>query len=250
MGVDAADFDGDGLQDLFATHFSHDYSTLYRNLGGLNFEDISVSLKLKEYLYMSLSWGCAFFDFDQDGDLDLVIANGHIYPQVDEAPTLNESYRQRPTLLRNDRGALTVVSSAAGPGFQAAASARGMALGDYDDDGDLDLLFTAIDGPPILLRNDTPNKGHWVKLRLLNRHGSPAISARATVSTGALTQLREVRSGSSYESQNAFDLHFGLGESAAIDVIEVRWPGGAKSRSNASAPIRRSRSTSLLRSGR
>jgi hypothetical protein len=230
MGVDAADFDGDGLQELFTTHFSHDYSTLYRNLGGLNFEDISVSLRLKEYTYMNLSWGCGFFDFDQDADFDLVSANGHIYPQVDGAPSLKETYRQRPTLIRNDRGKLTLVSDAAGPGFQARASARGLVTGDYDGDGDLDLLLTAIDAPPLLLRNDTPRKGHWVKVRLINRHGGPAINARATISTGKLKQLREVRSGSSYASQNPFELHFGLGEATMIDAVDVQWPGGGRSR--------------------
>ncbi|MHC5541438.1 FG-GAP repeat domain-containing protein, partial [Singulisphaera rosea] len=145
MGVDAADFDGDGLQDIFTTHFSHDYSTFYRNLGGLNFEDISVGLRLKEYTYMSLSWGCTFFDFDQDADVDIMIANGHIYPQVDTVPGLKETYRQKPMLLRNDKGALSEVSASAGPGFQDSAAARGLAVGDYDDDGDLDVLMTAID---------------------------------------------------------------------------------------------------------
>ena len=227
MGVDAGDLDGDGLQEIFVTHFSHDYSTLYRNLGGLNFEDISVAMRLKEYTYTSLSWGCSFFDFDQDADLDLVIANGHIYPQVDEAPTLKESYRQPPTLLRNDDGKLTEVSKDAGPGFRSAASARGLAVGDYDDDGDLDLLMTAMDAPPILLRNDTPRVGHWLKVRLLNRHGSPAISAQARLTSGKTTQLRELRSGSTYQSQSSLDLHFGLGDATTAEALEIRWPRGA-----------------------
>ena len=228
MGVDAADFDGDGLQEIFVTNFAQDHATLYKNMGALLFNDISVGLRLKQLTYETLKWGCAFFDYDCDGDVDLAIANGHIYPQVEQAPELNESYRQLPTLLRNDQGRLTDVSRLAGPGMQVAASARGLIVGDYDDDGDLDILLTAIDAPPLLLRNDTPAPGHWLKLRLLNRHGSPAINARATVSTAGVTWMRELRSGSSYQSQNALELHFGLGRSAVIDRLEVHWPGGAK----------------------
>ncbi|HEX8201210.1 MAG TPA: CRTAC1 family protein, partial [Isosphaeraceae bacterium] len=229
MGVDAADLDGDGLQEIFVTNFAHDYCTLYRNLGGLLFDDISASQKLKEITYAALSWGCAFFDCDLDADVDLLIVNGHIYPQVDKRPELKESYRQLPILLRNDGGRLTDVARQSGPGMQVAASGRGLAVGDTDDDGDLDLLVTAIDAPPLLLRNDTPRAGHWVTLRLLNRHGSPAINARAVLTAGGTRQLRELRSGSTYQSQNAPVLHFGLGRSTTIDTLEVHWPGGGRS---------------------
>jgi hypothetical protein len=229
MGVDAADFDGDGLQEIVVTNFAQDHASLYKNLGNLQFLDISIGLRLKQMTYESLKWGCAFFDYDHDGDVDLVIANGHIYPQVDQASELNESYRQLPTLLRNDGGRLTDMSRAAGPGMQVPASARGLAVGDYDDDGDLDLLITAIDAPPLLLRNETPRTGHWLKLRLLNRHGSPALNARAVISVGGVRQLRELRSGSSYQSQNALELHFGLGQSTVIDTLEIVWQGGARS---------------------
>jgi hypothetical protein len=228
MGVDAADFDGDGLQEILVTNFARDHATLYKNLGNLMFQDISAGLRLKEMTYETLKWGCAFFDFDLDGDVDIVIANGHIYPQVDQDPELKESYRQKMILLRNDGGRLTDVSRIAGPGMQVEASARGLAVGDYDDDGDLDLLVTTIDAPPLLLRNDTPRSGHWLKLRLLNRHGSPAINARAMISAGGVTQIRELRSGSSHQSQNALELHFGLAQSK-IDTLEVVWPGGGRS---------------------
>jgi hypothetical protein len=233
MGVDAADFDGDGLQEILVTNFARDHATLYKNLGDLLFQDISAGLGLKTMTYEALKWGCAFFDFDLDGDVDIVIANGHIYPQVDEAPELQESYRQQMILLRNDGGRLTAVSRIAGPGMQVAASARGLAVGDYDDDGDLDLLATAIDAPPLLLRNDTPRTGHWLKLRLLNRHGSTAINARASIIAGGVKQMRELRSGSSHQSQNALELHFGLGQSTVIDTMEIVWPGGRRSVLNA-----------------
>ncbi len=228
MGVDAADFDGDGRPDIVVTTFAQDSATVFHNEGDLLFQDVSVAIGLRAISYNALKWGCAFFDFDHDADVDLVIVNGHIYPQVDQAPELNETYRQQPFLLRNDHGRLTDVSRQAGPGMQRAVSARGLAVGDYDDDGDLDLLITAMDSPPLLLRNDTPRTGHWLKLRLLNRHGSPAIGARAVVSAGGKTQSRELRSGSSHQSQHALELHYGLGPSAKVDLIEVYWPGKRK----------------------
>ena len=155
-----------------------------------------------------------------------MIANGHIYPQVDEAPELKESYRQLPTLLENDGGKLIDRSRTSGPGMQEPASARGLAVGDYDDDGDLDLLLSVIDGPPLLLRNESTPQRHWLKVRPLNRHGSPAINARVTVITSLSRQLRELRSGSSYQSQNALEVHFGLGEATAVDSLTIVWPGG------------------------
>ncbi len=230
MGVDAADFDGDGLPDICLTTFAQDSATIFRNEGGLLFRDISVETGLKGISYQALKWGCAFFDFDHDADNDLVIANGHIYPQVDNAPELNESYRQKSFLLRNDGGKLADLSGRAGPGMTREVSARGLAVGDYDNDGDLDLLITAMDSPPLLLRNDTPNLGHWLKLRPINRHGSPAIGARVRVvaRAGEKPQTRELRSGASHQSQNALELHCGLGSAEKADTVEVFWPGGGK----------------------
>ncbi|WZO99284.1 CRTAC1 family protein [Isosphaeraceae bacterium EP7] len=228
MGVDAADFDGDGRPDILLTTFAKDSATLFRNEGDLLFNDISASIGLKKITYEALKWGCAFFDYDQDADVDIVIANGHIYPQVDHDPSLNESYKQTPFLLRNDGGQLVDVSDRAGPAFRIAASARGLAVGDYDGDGDLDLLITAMDSRPLLLRNDTPNPGNWLKVRPLNRHGSPAIGARVSLTEGGRVQTRELRSGSSHQSQNALEMHFGLGQSVVVSQLEVTWPGGSK----------------------
>jgi hypothetical protein len=228
MGVDAADFDGDGHPDILLTTFAKDTATLYRNESQLLFQDVSAAIGLKALSYEVLKWGCAFLDFDDDTDNDVVIVNGHIYPQVDEAPDLKESYRQRPLLLRNDQGRLTDVSRLAGPGFQLAVSARGLALGDYDSDGDLDMLVTAIDTAPLLLRNDAPHSGHWLKVRAINRRGSPALGAIVTASAAGKIQMRELRSGSSHMSQSALELHFGLGRSANAELVEIRWPGGRK----------------------
>jgi hypothetical protein len=229
MGVDAADFDGDGRPDIVVTTFAFDSATLYHNEGDLLCHDVSVPIGLKAITYQALKWGCAFLDVDHDADNDLVIANGHIDPQVAEAPELHESYRQLPFLLRNDEGRLIDVSWRAGPGLQRRVSARGLAVGDYDNDGDLDLLVTAMDSPPLLLRNDTPRTGHWLKLRLLNRQGSPAIGARVTLTAGGKSQTRELRSGSSHQSQNALEVHYGLGPATTVDVVEITWPGGRKS---------------------
>jgi len=225
MGVDAADFDADGLPDLLVTNFARDSCTLYRNVGDLFFEDVSHSLDLRSFTYEALSWGCSFFDPDLDGDLDIVIVNGHIYPQVDDFPEFEESYAQRPLLLRNAGGRLEDASEEAGPGFAEPASARGLAVGDYDGDGDPDLLVTAIDARPRLLRNDSARRGHWIAVRIEDARGGPALNARARVVAGGVVQTGEVRSGSTYQSQSSTDLLFGVGAASRIDTLEVRRGG-------------------------
>ena len=228
MGVDAADLEGHGLQDILLTTFAQDYATIYRNEGKSFFTDVSADLGLRDFTYRNVKWGCSFFDFDNDGRLDIVIVNGHIYPQVDAEPALGEHYRIPPTLLHNIGGRWTDVSRLAGPGMQLAISGRGLAVGDINNDGYPDLLITGIDSPPLLLRNDTPHHNHWLTVRLLNRHGSPAINARAFVTAAGKTQMREVRSGSTYASQSSMDLYFGLGSAKEIKTLEVIWPQGRR----------------------
>ena len=235
MGVDAGDFDGDGLPELVATNFAQDYCTLYKNEGQLFFSDISSQQRMKEFTHRQVSWGCAFFDFNLDAHLDLLILNGHIYPQVDGHADLTETYRQLPTLLHNVNGNLEDVAHLSGPGFQQAESMRGLAIGDYDDDGKPDLLITAIDAPPLLLHNETKTAFHWSKIRLLNEHGSPAMNALAKLTTGEIIQSREVRSGSTYCSQGSFDLLFGF----ATYRGSTRWRFAGptvKSRSSTTCP--------------
>jgi hypothetical protein len=226
MGVDAGDYDGDGLQDIFVTNFSHDYSTLYRNAGDLFFWDVTANHEIRQATYNSLSWGCSFFDYDHDADLDLILINGHIFPQVDDFPLLEESYAQKLNLFRNDDSRF--VAASAGAAGEISISGRGLALGDYDNDGDFDLVVTGMDSRPLLLRNDMPKAGRWFALRLLAAHGSPAMNAVAVVHACGRRQFREIRSGSTYQSQSAPMAHFGLGECTSVDSVEVRWPNGSR----------------------
>ena len=228
MGVDAADFDGDGITDVYVTNFARDYDTLYKGAGDLYFEDVSLALGLKPITYMPLSWGCAFLDFDHDADPDIFVASGHIYPQVDQLKDLGETYAQRAQLMENRGGKPVEITESAGPGLQINRSMRGLAVGDYDNDGDPDLLVTAIDSPPLLLRNDGGNAKPWLQLRLLDKKGRDAIGARATITAAGKTQHAELRSGSSYASQNMLRLHFGLGDAAQVDKLEITWPSGAR----------------------
>ena len=225
MGIASGDVTGDGLLDLFVTNFSEDYSTLYRAVGGGLFEDVTAASGVKEPTYMPMSWGTAFADLDNDGDLDIVIANGHIYPQVDAHPEHREVYRQRCLLLENQEGHFIDATPAAGPGFESTGAYRGLAIGDYDDDGDLDILRTSLDAPPSLLRNESSG-GSWITLALRGRWGS--VGATASVTAGGKTQRREVTAGDSFLSSHDPRLHFGLGAAEVIDRIEVRWADGTK----------------------
>ena len=208
------------------TNFAQDYCTIYKNDGDLFFSDVSPAFKMSEFTHANLSWGCKFFDYDCDSLQDALILNGHIYPQVDTLPSTGEAYRQKPTLLHQADGAFTDVAAPPGDGLSEAASMRGLAVADYDLDGSLDLLITAIDSPPLLMRNECHPIGHWAMIRVLNTFGSPALNATVKLTTANGVQTQEVRSGSCYCSQNGFDLHFGLGASDRIDAVEVEFLDG------------------------
>ncbi len=221
-GVDAADYDDDGFIDLFVTNFSLDWNTLYAGEGGMRFRDSTFEAGLSNsWKYMG--WGTKFFDYDHDGHLDIGIANGHVYPQVDEQPQINSSYRQPNQLLRNvGDGTFESVADAA---WNEECNSRGLALIDYDTDGDLDVLLTHIDAPPSLLRNDLGNRRNWVSIRLegtvSNRDG---IGARIELETGDRTLTRIVNPYGSFQSQSTAAVHFGLGEARYIDKLTVLWP--------------------------
>lgn len=227
MGADLGDYDGDGDEDLFVTNFSDDYHTLYRNEGDLLFTDVSAAAGLDPVTRPSLGWGGGFFDFDNDGDLDLFVASGHVYPGVERFDPAT-SYRQRNLLLENDgRGRFAEVSKISGPGFAVPATGRGAAFGDWDDDGDLDVVVVNADEAPTLLRNDGGNARPWIKLRLIGRRSNrDGIGARLRLTAGGRTQFREVRQTGGYCSSHDPRVHFGLGAAPAVERLEVRWPSG------------------------
>ena len=190
MGIDFADFDNDGDFDGILTHFSGECSTLYRNLGDGFFEDASESVGLWQRTYLPMSWGTGFFDYDNDMDLDLFIANGHIYPQVDSHLAYGESYTQPNQLFNNSKDYFKETTSEAGDGFKIRLSSRGTAFADYDNDGDLDVLVINMDALPTLLRNDGGNAKNWLSIELKD--------------------------------------HFGLGNADLVDEISVKWLSGAR----------------------
>jgi len=235
------DADGDGDLDLFTTNFSEDFSTLYRGVGDGLFEDVSKASGVGPATFRPLSWGTAFGDLDNDGDLDLVVANGHIYPQIDAHPEILGHFRQRNLLLENrgtGRPLFVDVTEAAGPGFRVAESSRGLAAGDYDNDGDMDILITHLDAAPTLLRNGS-RSGSWLTVVCdLPGGGANPIGTQVFVTAGGRTQRRDIAAGDSYLSSGDPRPHFGLGSVEIVDRVEVRWPDGTRS-VRAAVPARR-----------
>ena len=228
MGVDAADFDGDGWQDLFVANIDQEMFSLYRNEDGLDFVDTSLEIR-RETLQMS-GWGLRFADLDLDGDPDLVIANGHPDDMIEMFKPL-VTYRQELLLFENEGKDMRNVSSTAGSAFQERYSARGLAIGDYDNDGDIDVLVSTNGGPPILLRNVTSRGNHWVGLRLVaTRSNAKAAGAEINWSAGGTQRSRYRASGGSYLSSHDPRELLGLGSASSADWVEVRWPSGTVSR--------------------
>jgi hypothetical protein len=225
MGTDAGDYNGDGWLDLVTTNFSHDLNTVYRNVSGKFFVDESSAIGMIATV-MELSWGTAFHDFDHDGDLDLFIANGHAYPEIDAAD-MGSNWLQKNHLFVNDDNKFRLLSAKPGSGLAVERSWRGTAFGDYDADGDIDMLITSIDGEVQLLRNDTPTGGHYLKIRLVGTTSNrDAVGTRVIVTAGGKSRIRERKGGGSYLSASARDLHFGLGQATRAEKVEIRWPSG------------------------
>ncbi len=227
MGLASSDYDNDGDLDLFVTNFSHDNNTLYQNNGRGYFTDASFTTALGKDSITYLGWGTGFFDYDNDGDDDLFVANGHVYPAVDEYD-IGTSYFQYNQLFENDgEGDFIEVGLQRGPGLRVEKSSRGAAFGDLDNDGDLDVIIVNMDDRPTLLRNDGGNKGNWLMVRLVGERGNTqAVGARVIAEVAGKRQLREVHSGTGYISQDDMRLHFGLGIARQVDRLELRWPDG------------------------
>lgn len=221
MGVTLGDYNHDGRLDLFITNFDDDYNTLYRNDGKGSFTDVSYAAKVAAVSLPYVGWGTKFFDYDNDGWIDLLVVNGHVYPQL---PT----YRQRNFVHHNNRdGTFTEVGTQLGAPFSEKHTARGAAFGDIDNDGDVDVIIGNLDGSPQLLRNDGGNANNSVLIKLIgSKSNRDGIGARVTVVAGDLNQIDEVHSGDSYISQSDLRLPFGLEKRTKIDLIEVHWPSG------------------------
>ena len=244
MGLAVGDYDNDGLVDFHITNFSDDSNTLYHNDGEGNFTDVTFQAGLGEPTIPFLGWGTAFFDYDADGWKDVVVANGHVYPSVDQQQW-GTSYAQQLLLFRSAahadpqqaaKGARVFqrVAAAPGSGLAGAWPSRGLAVADLDADGRLDLVVNNTDAAPTVLRNVAEAKNHWLRLRLVGdpARRSPRDATGATVylTTGKLRQRADVTSGGSYSSQNDPCLYFGLGAANKVDKLEVKWPGGATER--------------------
>jgi hypothetical protein len=224
MGVAVADFLHDGKFDIFKTNFADDTHTFYRNRGANDFEDATIETGLAVNTRY-LGWGTAAIDVDNDGWKDLIVANGHVYPEVDSGHT-GESFKQKRLLYwnRGDKQFFDL-SSQAGPGIADVHASRGLAVGDLDNDGNEEIVIVNMGEAPTLLKNTGPPLGHSLLIRALTATNRDAIGARVTLSAGGQAQMDEVRSGGSYMSQNDFRLHFGIGKANSADV-SVRWPDG------------------------
>ncbi|MBI1791040.1 MAG: CRTAC1 family protein [Acidobacteria bacterium] len=225
MGLAVADYDGDGFLDIAKTNFSGDLTSLYRNEDGRFFSDVSREAGLG--VNQLLGWGVLFLDVDGDGRRDLVIANGHIYPELDRAQ-VGERYRQKTLLYRNlGNGRFADITRMAGPAFEPLRPARGMAAGDLDGDGYPEIVIVNMNETPSLLKN-TRAAYNRVTVRLVGaKSNRSAIGARVTLEAGGRRQVDEVMSGGSFYSQNDLTLYFGLGTASAIDRLQVRWPSGS-----------------------
>ena len=224
MGVGVADYDCDGWFDMYKTNFSDDTCNLYHNNGDGTFTDMTfladTSVNTKY-----VGWGTGFLDYDNDGWPDILQVSGHVYPEIDNLH-LGAQYKVPRLIYHNlGNGKFKDVSAEMGPGISERFSSRGAAFGDYDNDGDIDVLVLNMNDPPSLLRNDGGNTNNWIKIKLIGtKCNRTAIGARVRVVTGKHAQMDEVHSGTSVMSQSDLRLHFGLGENKMVDLIEVRWP--------------------------
>ena len=226
MGVDAADFNGDGWLDIYVTHLDFELNRLYLNHGGMRFSDSTMSSGLARTAVLNSGFGTRFLDYDNDGWKDLVLVNGHVMDNVNFFRR-DVFYAEKKMLYRNARGRFTNVSAAAGPAFADARVGRGLALGDFDNDGDLDFLVNNNGQNGELIRNDGGNNNYWLAIRLIgvssNRDG---VGARIELTAGGATQFDQAKGGMSYLSASDLRIYFGLGQLQQADKVEIHWPSG------------------------
>ncbi len=227
MGIAVGDYQNNGLLDVFNTTFSDDYKPLYHNDGDANMTDISDQTGLGEITVPFLSWGDAFFDYDNDGWKDLMMSDGHVYPQADQY-NWGTSWKERPMLFHNMQGKrFEPVPAVEGSGLADVIAGRGMAVGDLFNDGKMDVVINVMDGHPVLLRNVSSDHHHWLEMQLVGKAPRDAVGAVVYLTANGMRQREDVLSGGSYLSSNDQRPHFGLGQATTVDKLEVYWPDGS-----------------------
>ncbi|HSY01304.1 MAG TPA: CRTAC1 family protein [Acidobacteriaceae bacterium] len=229
MGIAAGDYENNGHLDLVNTDFSDDYDVVFLNDGQGDFSDVSYRSGIASPTIPFVGFGDGFLDYDNDGWKDLFIVNGHVYPQADQHPEWGMSYAQRPLLFHNlQNGKFELVPAVEGAGLATVAVGRGAAFGDLFNDGKIDVVINNLDGPPILLRNVNPDRHHWIEFKLTGNGKTPrdAVGTTVYLTAGGIRQREDVMSGGSYLSSSDMRAHFGLGEAASVDEVEIHWAGG------------------------
>jgi len=229
MGIAVGDYMNNGHLGIVNTTFADDYDVLFQNDGTGTFTDVSYQAGIAEASIPFVGFADGFLDYDNDGWKDLLIVNGHVYPQADQHPEMGSSYAQRPLLFHNlKNGKFDLVPAVEGTGLATVSVGRGAAFGDIFNDGKMDVVINNMDGVPVLLRNVNPDHNHWVELKLIGGPKSPrdAVGATVYLTAGGIRQRGDVLSGGSYLSSNDLRVHFGLGNATAVDGVEIRWPSG------------------------
>lgn len=229
MGCDWGDYDGDGRMDIVIGNFQDEPDSLYRNRGPRGFENVTVASGLAEVTRDVLTWGCGFLDYDNDADLDIFQVNGHVQVRADRLHP-PKPYRQPRQLIENVGGRYVDASKRAGATITATDVGRGVAFGDLNNDGRVDLVISNSNRPAVVLRNDYPTPGNWTAIRLRDRGKNPhAFGARVRVTAGGRTQVADVKTSYSFTSGNDPRVRFGIGAANQVDRVEIRWPDGRKS---------------------
>jgi hypothetical protein len=230
MGMAIGDYRNNGLLDLYTGTFSDDYKPLFRNEGKARFTEIATEMGMADVTYPFLTWSTEFIDYDNDGWKDILSVNGHVFPQVDHH-NWGTSWAQRPLLFHNlkDGEKFELMPAVEGTGLALVIPGRGAAFGDLFNNGKIDVVINCIDHVPALLQNVNPDKHHWVGLKLVGGPKSPrdAVGATVYLTAGGMRHREDVLSGGSYESSNDQRLHFGIGDSTAVDKVEIHWPSGS-----------------------